>query len=53
MSAQILLPYLVLWATLMRALFVRSHLVPPTCTRCGLKLERRALGERICSCADH
>jgi hypothetical protein len=39
-----------LWATLMRALLVRARLLPATCARCGRQLERRALGEPICSC---
>jgi hypothetical protein len=38
------------WAALMRALFVRAQLLPATCGRCGLRLERRALGEPICTC---
>lgn len=50
MPTWILLPYLVLWATLMRALLVRANLAPPTCARCGLRLERRELGEPVCSC---
>jgi hypothetical protein len=45
------LPYFVLWATLMRALFVRARLAPPTCARCGLRLERQRIGEPVCSCA--
>jgi hypothetical protein len=43
--------YFAFWATLMRALFVRAQLLPATCCRCGMQLERRALGEPICSCA--
>ena len=46
----LLVPYLILWATLMRALLVRANLLPPTCARCGLRFERRQLGERVCSC---
>jgi hypothetical protein len=42
--------YVLFWATLMRALFVRARLLPATCARCGMQLERRALGEAICSC---
>jgi hypothetical protein len=48
MSTQLLVPYMVLWAALMRALLVRAQIVPPTCGRCGLKLERSSLGESIC-----
>lgn len=50
MSTQLLVPYLVLWAALMRALLVRARIVPPICGRCGLKLERSSLGETICRC---
>jgi len=50
MSGQLLVPYLVLWAALMRALLVRAQIAPPLCGRCGLKLERSQLGEQICSC---
>ena len=51
MSGQLLVPYLVLWAVLMRALLVRAQIAPPLCARCGLKLERSQLGEQICSCS--
>jgi hypothetical protein len=50
MTTQLLLPYMVLWATLMRALLVRARIAPPLCGRCGLKLERSELGESICRC---
>jgi hypothetical protein len=50
MSGPILVVYVLLWATLMRALLVRARVLPPTCARCGLRLERRALGERVCRC---
>ena len=50
MPSWLLLPYLVLWATLMRALLVRAKIVPPTCARCGLRFERQELGEPVCSC---
>jgi hypothetical protein len=49
-TGQLLVPYSVLWAALMRALLVRAQIAPPLCARCGMKLERSALGERICSC---
>ena len=49
-SPAMLAPYLAFWAALMRALFVRAQLLPPTCTRCGRQFERRELGEAICSC---
>jgi hypothetical protein len=43
--------YFAFWATLMRALFVQAQLLPPTCGRCGMRFERRALGEPVCTCA--
>jgi hypothetical protein len=46
----LVLPYLVLWSVLMKALLVRAQLVPQACARCGLKTERRELGERVCTC---
>jgi hypothetical protein len=49
MSSQMVVPYFVLWATLMRALLVRAQIAPPLCGRCGLKLERSELGESICT----
>ena len=51
MPTWMLLPYFVLWASLMRALLVRAKLVPPTCARCGLRYERKELGEPVCDCA--
>ena len=50
MSGQLFLPYMVLWASLMRALLVRARIAPQLCARCGLKLERSELGETICHC---
>ena len=50
-SPALVLPYLALWATLMRALLVRAEVLPPTCARCGLRYERGQLGEVVCSCA--
>lgn len=50
-STPFLLAYLVLWATLVRALLVRAKLAPPMCGRCGVQLERRELGERVCRCS--
>jgi hypothetical protein len=43
-------PYLVLIATLMRALAVRAKVAAALCARCGLRLERSELGERVCTC---
>jgi hypothetical protein len=50
MSGQFLVPYSVLWATLMRALLVRARIAPPFCGHCGRKLERSQLGESVCRC---
>ena len=50
MTAQLLVPYMVLWAALMRALLVRAQIAPAMCARCGLKLERSELGESVCRC---
>jgi hypothetical protein len=49
-SPVLVIPYLALWAALMRALLVKAAVLPPTCTRCGLIFERRELGETVCSC---
>jgi hypothetical protein len=43
-------PYLAFGAALMRALLVRAEVLPPTCAHCGLRYERRHLGERVCRC---
>jgi hypothetical protein len=53
MSGQWIIVYALLWATLMRALLVRARVLPPTCARCGLPFERRALGEPVCRCDGH
>jgi hypothetical protein len=50
MILTMLAPYAMLWLVLMRALLVRAKVLAPTCSRCGLKLERNRLGERVCSC---
>jgi hypothetical protein len=41
---------LVLAASMVRALVVQARIAPPFCPRCGEKLERRRLGEQICTC---
>jgi hypothetical protein len=51
MTGTFVLPYFVLWATLMKALLVKANLVPPSCARCGQKLERRQLGDSVCRCS--
>jgi len=50
MTGTLILPYFVMWATLMKALLVKANLVPPSCARCGERLERRQLGEPVCRC---
>lgn len=50
MPGWLVLPYLVAFATLARALLVSAKVLPPSCAQCGLPLERKRLGERICSC---
>jgi hypothetical protein len=49
-SPALVIPYIALWAALMRALLVKAAVLPATCARCGLVLERRELGESVCSC---
>lgn len=49
-SSGMILPYLVLVATLMRALAVKADMAPPNCPHCGRARERRHLGEQICRC---
>jgi hypothetical protein len=49
----LVLALVLFWGTLMRALFVKGKLLPATCARCGLRFERRALGDPICRCAAH
>jgi hypothetical protein len=50
MNGPVLLGYVLLWATLMRALLVKARLLPPTCARCGRPFERRHLGDPVCRC---
>jgi hypothetical protein len=38
------------WAIVARAVLVYAQVLPPTCGECGLKLERRYLGESVCRC---
>ena len=46
MQVWMILPYFVLWATLMNALFVKARWLPPTCARCG----RRPVRGDECYC---
>jgi hypothetical protein len=54
MTVSLLLVYLVLAATLGRAVLVGVQHGPSvsTCRGCGKPYERRALGEQICRCRD-
>ena len=49
-SSTLLAPWAMLWVVLIRTLLVRADLLPPTCRRCGLPLERTDLGQKICRC---
>jgi hypothetical protein len=51
MPLEFMLPYFVLWATLMRGLLVAAKILPPMCRHCGLHLERRRMGDPVCRCA--
>lgn len=50
MSITLLMLYMTLAATLMRAVLVKAQRLAPSCGSCGLPLERRELGEQICDC---
>jgi hypothetical protein len=50
MTAQLVVAYAVLWATLFKALLSRARVIPAECARCGRLYERRELGQQICSC---
>jgi hypothetical protein len=50
MTTQLVLAYAVVWATLLRTLLVQARVLPASCARCGLQLERSRLGQAICSC---
>jgi hypothetical protein len=50
MHLPLVLALVVFWAALMRALFVKAELLPATCARCGLRYERRGLGDPVCRC---
>jgi hypothetical protein len=49
-SAAFLVPWAMVWIVLLRALLVQADLLPRTCRRCSLPVERRELGEDVCSC---
>jgi hypothetical protein len=46
----LIVPFLVLWASLTRALLVAAKVAPRACARCGLRFERQNLGDPICRC---
>jgi uncharacterized Zn finger protein (UPF0148 family) len=48
----LVLPYLVVFATIAQALLVSAKVLPPSCAQCGLPLERRRLGQTICGCGN-
>jgi hypothetical protein len=50
MSTSFLVPWAMVWAVLLRALLVEAELLPRTCRRCRLPVERSQAGEEICSC---
>jgi hypothetical protein len=50
MTTQLVIAYAALWATLMKALFVRARVAPAHCSNCGEPFERRELGGRVCTC---
>jgi len=49
-SGILLAPWAMLWIVLIRTLLVRHQLLPHTCRRCGLPLERTRTGTSICRC---
>jgi len=50
MQSWMLIPYLALAASLLRSMLVAAEKLPPSCARCGVQVERRRLGERVCRC---
>ncbi len=50
MTAQLLVGYTVLWATLFKALLSRARVIPSQCSRCGQLFERHELGQPVCTC---
>ena len=51
MTLHIAAVVVLIWIVLFRALLVSARVVPPSCRECGLALERRHLGDPVCSCA--
>jgi hypothetical protein len=50
MTTEMIVGYAVLWIVLVKALFMRHHVVRAECPRCGRVYERRELGGVICTC---
>jgi hypothetical protein len=50
MQPMVVLLELMFGVTLIQALLVAAQVVPPSCARCGIQRERRALGEPVCRC---
>ena len=50
MDLTVVLLEVVFALTLMRSLLVAANVLPPSCGRCGVQLERRTLGEPVCRC---
>jgi hypothetical protein len=41
---------LLAWVTVARAVLVHVQKLPPTCGDCGLRFERKHMGESVCRC---
>lgn len=50
MNSQLLVAYVVLGFMLLKRLLVHVRVIPPECARCGLVVERRELGQPVCTC---
>ena len=50
MQTWVMLTYAAVWLTLLQGMLVASRWLPPACARCGLRLERRRMGQPVCRC---
>ena len=50
-SVPVIAVFLVVWASLLKALAVAAQPGRATCARCGRPHERRHLGEPVCRCS--
>lgn len=50
MTMQLIAAYILLWTVLLKALLSRARVIPQQCARCGFLLERRELGQPVCTC---